>query len=269
MNDPAHSGPDGRRLRLRRPVAAIDLETTGIFIDLDRIVEIGIVRVSPDGPREEFHQRINPEMKIPPEATAVHKIGDSDVASQPAFKEIAGKLAAFLEGCDLTGFNLRSFDLPVLGKEFERAGVPFSTEGRRIVDAMEIFHTKEPRDLTAAVRFYCGRRHEGAHSAAGDALACLQVLEGEIAAYPDLPDDFDELSEFMRKSRQQRYLDSGRWFQPRYGEPAFARGKHAGKTVTQVAAEDAEFLEKMLTFSDLPADTREIVVNAGKKISRE
>lgn len=269
MNNFAHSGQDGRALRLRRPVAAFDLETTGIFIDLDRIVEIGVTRLSPDGRREEFYQRINPEMKIPPEATAVHGIGDGDVALQPTFREIAGKLAAFLEGCDLTGFNLQSFDLPVLRKEFERAGVSFSTEGRRIVDAMEIFHIKEPRDLTAAVRFYCGRQHDGAHSAAGDARACLDVLQGEIEAYPDLPDDFDELPAYLQKSRRQRYLDSGRWFQSRYGQPAFARGRYAGKTVAQVAAEDAEFLEKMLTFSDLPADTREIVMNAGKNLGRE
>jgi DNA polymerase-3 subunit epsilon len=263
MNEPADFRQDGRKLVLRRPVAALDLETTGVFIGLDRIVEIGVVRLRPDGKREQFYQRIHPEMKIPPEATAIHGIGDGDVASQPAFKEIAGKLAEFLEGCDLTGYNLQSFDLPILGKEFERAGVAFSLEGRRIVDAMEIFHMREPRDLRAAVKFYCGRQHDGAHSAANDALACLDVLEGEIRAYSDLPRNFDELFAFMQQSRRQRYLDSGRWFQSRYGEPVFARGRHAGKTVAQVAVEDREFLEKMLTFSDLPADTREIVKSAG------
>jgi len=264
MNEPLDFRQDGRKLVLVRPVAALDLETTGVFIEMDRIVEIGVVRLSPDGKRQQFYQRIHPEMKIPPEATAIHGIGDEDVASQPAFKAIAGELAAFLEGCDLTGYNLQGFDLPILRKEFERTGEEFSLEGRRIVDAMEIFHMREPRDLTAAVKFYCRRQHDGRHSAANDALACLDVLEGEIRAYPDLPHNFDELAAFMQKSWRQRYLDSGRWFRSRYGQPTFVRGRHAGKTVAQVAVEDREFLEKMLTYSDLPADTREIVESTAR-----
>lgn len=262
MNQETHLPNKGRRLELQRPIAVLDLETTGIFIEIDRIVEVGIVKVTSGGERQRFFQRVNPEIKIPPEASAVHGIRDEDVASEPGFRNIAVSIVEFLANCDLAGFNILSFDLPMLLKEFERCEVSFSMEGRHIIDAKEIYHLKEPRDLTAAVRLYCDRRHENAHSAWDDAVACLDVIEGQLAKYPDLPNRVEELSVFAQQSRQQRYLDSGRWFLPRYGKPAFARGEYAGRNLNEVAAVDPEFLKSALCREDLPGDTREMILKA-------
>jgi DNA polymerase-3 subunit epsilon len=253
-----------RRLQLQRPIAVLDLETTGIFIEIDRIVEVGIVKLTSAGERESFYQRVNPEIKIPPEASAVHGIRNEDVASQPTFKQTAKGLEEFLSNCDLAGFNILSFDLPILQKEFERAGVSFSIEGRHVIDAKEIYHLKEPRDLASAVSLYCGRRHQNAHSAFEDAAACLDVLEGQLARYPDLPDRVEDLSAFSQQFRQQRYLDSGRWFQSRYGKPAFARGAYAGRGLDEVAAVDPDFLKSILCREDLSGDTREMILKAVK-----
>jgi DNA polymerase-3 subunit epsilon len=264
MSDDLYPLKRTRLLQLRRPIAVLDLETTGVFLEIDRIVEVGVVRLASKGEMDRFYRRVNPEVKIPQEASVVHGIRDEDVASQPTFKQIAAGLEEFLSNCDLAGFNIFSFDLPILQKEFERSGVRFSMEGRHVIDTKEIYHLKEPRDLTAAVALYCGRCHENAHSAVADALACLDVLEGQLARYPDLPHDVEELSLFSQQMRQQRFLDSGRWFQSRYGKPAFARGKHAGRNLTDVATDDPEFLKSILSREDLPADTREMILNVLK-----
>lgn len=264
MNGDSHLARKTRRLQLQRPIAVLDLETTGVFIEIDRIVEVGVLKLTCDRERDSFQRRVNPEIKIPQEASAVHGIRDEDVASQPTFREIATSLEEFLSNCDLAGFNILSFDLPILEREFERSGVRFSTEGRHIIDAKAIYHLKEPRDLAAAVGLYCGRGHENAHSAFDDALACLEVVEGQLARYPDLPNSVEELSVFSQQTLQQRYLDSGRWFRSRYGKPAFARGKHIGRNLTEVAIEDPDFVKAILSREDLPVDTREMILQSVK-----
>ncbi|HKC25762.1 MAG TPA: 3'-5' exonuclease, partial [Thermoanaerobaculia bacterium] len=177
-------------------LVVFDLETTGADRLTDRIVEIAALRISRDGSLATFDRRVHPGMKIPSESTAVHGIADEDVKDAPTFKEIAPEVAAFFEGCDLAGYAVRVFDVPVLVRELERAGVPFSLEGRRIVDAQTIYFKKEPRDLAAALRFFAGREHERAHSALADVVASAEVLAGQLARYPDLPSSMDELHRF-------------------------------------------------------------------------
>src|SRR3954470_24327215 len=182
-----------RHIRLDRPLAALDLETTGTDPKLDRLVEVSVLRVRPDGGHDHRTQRVNPGVLIPPAATAIHGIGDADVAGSPSFRAIAPGLARFLDGCDLAGFNVLNFDLRLLVAEFNRIGLAFPVAGRRVIDTCRIFHLREPRDLTAAYKFYCGLRHEGAHGAAADVLATTAILDGQVARYADLPGTIDGL----------------------------------------------------------------------------
>lgn len=172
-----------RGLRLRRPLAVLDLETTGTNPSQDRIVEISILRLSLNGSEELLGRRVNPQVPIPAEATAVHGISDADVAGEPTFSELAVEIAAFLKDCDIAGFNVIRFDLPMLGAEFQRVGVDFSREGRSVVDAMTIFHQKEPRDLAGASMFYLGRDMVDAHSSESDARTTLDVLAAQLERY--------------------------------------------------------------------------------------
>ena len=150
-----------KNIALERPLAVIDLETTGIDPKCDRIIEVSVLKLAPGGEPDHRTRRVNPGVPIPPEATAVHGITDDDVADMPTFRAIAPGLARYLDGCDLAGFNVLGFDLRLLVAEYNRVGMTFPVAGRRVVDACRIFHRREPRDLTAAYRFYCGREHEG------------------------------------------------------------------------------------------------------------
>jgi DNA polymerase-3 subunit epsilon len=193
---------------------------------------------------------LNPGIPIPAAATAIHGITDADVANQNSFRQVARSLAAYLEGCDLCGYNIWIFDLRMLIHEFKRAEVPFSVEGRHIIDPCRIFHKREPRDLTAALRFYCGKEHEGAHKAEADALAALLVLNGQTDRYDDLPRTIPELHAHMD------YPDivdpDGKFVRGEDGLIVFAFSDHSGKTVDDVARTDPGFLEWMLKkdFSD-------------------
>ena len=155
------------------PLIFFDLETTGVNLFVDRIVELSVIKIMPDGSRETKTRLINPEMPIPAEATAVHHISDEDVKDAPTFRQLAHSLAIYFEGCDLGGYNVGKFDIPMLTREFSRCGIQFSTAGRRIFDAYTIFCQMEPRNLTAAYKFFCGKKLEGAHGAAADTQASL------------------------------------------------------------------------------------------------
>ena len=163
------------KLKLTRPLVFFDLETTGTNITHDRIVEISIVKLMPDGTVVERSRRLNPEMPIPAEATAVHHITDDDVAGEPTFRQVAASLSKLLQGCDIAGFNSNRFDIPLLDQEFHRAGVDFDLNGVRFVDVQTIYHKKEPRTLVAAYRYYCGKELEEAHSALADTRATMEV----------------------------------------------------------------------------------------------
>ena len=247
-------------LKLDRPLAVLDLETTGTAPEIDRIIEIAILLVYPDGKEIEYSRRVNPEIAIPPEETNVHGIRDEDIKDKPPFRAIALEVAAVLKDCDVAGFNVAAFDLRVLANEFNRAGVEFATEGRSIIDAQRIFHVKEPRDLRAAGRFYLNTGHEDAHSALADASMSWRVLKAQLERYPDLPRDVAELHGFCNPAGD-RYLDSGRKFEWRHGQPAFAFGKHHGRPLQEIAKEKPDYL-KWMASSDFPADTKEIVEDA-------
>lgn len=251
-----------RRLNLKRPLAVLDLETTGVAPETDRIIEIAILKIYPDGRETKYCKRIDPRVPIPPEATRVHGISNEHVKDCPRFRKVAGKIARFLENCDLAGFNLIKFDLPLLESEFRRANVEFSSEERRIVDACHIFHRREPRHLAAALSFYCSEEHSDAHSALADARACWKVLVAQIDKYTDLPADLDGLHGFCNE-RNERFVDDGRKFEWRHNEPAFTFGKHKGRSLKQVAKDDPEYLTWM-TKGDFRPKTKAIVCAALK-----
>jgi DNA polymerase-3 subunit epsilon len=239
-----------KNIRLERPLVVLDLETTGRRVQADRIVEISTLKLLPDGAHQIKTRRLNPGVPIPPEATAVHGITDADVVGEMSYHQIARSLAAYLEGCDLCGYNIWSFDLKILVAEFKRAGVLFSTQGRHIIDPCRIFHQREPRDLTAALRFYCGLEHNGAHKAETDVLAALLVLDGQAGRYEDLPRLVPELH------RHIGYPDivdpDGKFVRGEDGVIVFAFSDHSGKAVDDVVRTDPGFLEWMLKkdFSD-------------------
>jgi DNA polymerase-3 subunit epsilon len=247
-------------VQLSRPIAFFDLETTGTDPSRDKIVEIALVRLEPSGSRVAITRRINPERPIPPEATAVHGIGDADVAGLPAFREVARDLLDVLEDADLAGFNVRRFDVPLLEREFRDAGLDLALRSRRIVDVMTIFHKKEPRDLTAAVRFFLDRDHAGAHGAEADVQAAIEVLEAQLARYPDLPRTIDALDAYCYPVPADA-VDRGGKFVLRDGEIVFAFGRQKGRALREVAAVQRDYLEWILK-QDFPEDARALVEKA-------
>lgn len=246
-------------LRLERSLVLLDLETTGTDPARDRIVEIALLRIEPDGQRIARTRRIHPERPIPPEATAIHGIRDDDVRDEPPFRRIARSLQDFLKGADLGGFNVRRFDVPLLDREFRDCGLDLELERRRIVDVMTIFHRKEPRDLSAAVRFYLGREHAGAHAAEADLDATHAVLEAQLDRYPDLPRTVEELEAWSRPRPDA--IDEGGKFLRRGEETVFGFGKHRGRSLGEVAREAPAYLEWIVA-SDFPEDAKRLVRRA-------
>jgi DNA polymerase-3 subunit epsilon len=183
-------------LNLRRPIAFIDIETTGINVSTDRIVEISVLKINPNGKEEWMTTRVNPEIPIPLKSTAIHGITDKDVADAPTFKEIAKNLTAFLEGTDLAGYNAIKFDIPVIAEEFLRANIDFNFRKRKYVDVQVIFHKKEQRTLSAAYLFYCKKELENAHSSKADTEATFEVLKAQLDRYDDLENDVEKLADY-------------------------------------------------------------------------
>jgi DNA polymerase III subunit epsilon len=249
---------------LARPLAVIDLETTGTDPQKDRIVEISTLKILPNGQRIHRTRRLNPGVPIPAAATAVHGITNADVAGALRFEQVADGLLTFLDGCDLCGFNLKRFDLRVLYGEFARAGRSLPLEGRALIDPMEIFHRYEPRDL-AAVRTYLGRDHKGGYSAAADVLATAEVLDAMIARYTDLPRTVAGLHQHFADPDR---MDSGGFFRQVEGEVRVMKGKHRGEPLDAVAATRPDYLEWMLTqsfFEDTKQVVREALTRAREK----
>ena len=184
-------------LQLDRPLIVFDIESTGVNARQDRIIELAAIRVEPDGTETEKCWLLNPGVPIPPETTAIHGITDDIVKDCPKFADAVDEIEAFFRDCDLSGFNADRFDIPCLEEEFSRAGRNFGAGDRRHVDVMRIYHKMEPRDLTAAVRFYCGRDHAGAHGAEADTRATLDVLKAQLAKYPGLPKTTVEMDEYL------------------------------------------------------------------------
>lgn len=246
---------------LDRPVTFFDLETTGLSLSRDRIVELAIIRVSPQGDVFEKVRRYNPEMPIPAEAAAVHGITDDIVADEHPFRATAKSLARLLEPCDLAGFNIRRFDLPILLAEFRRAGVAFEVKDRRLIDMKIIFHREEPRDLSAAARFYLDRDHEDAHTALGDIRTTAAVLTAQLQRYGHLPRNMDGLHAYCDE-RDPFLTEFDRWFSDTPDGLSFNRGKHKGTLLGEVAQAAPDYLEWMLGADDMPADVLEVVGQA-------
>jgi DNA polymerase-3 subunit epsilon len=227
------------KLQLKRPIIIFDLETTGINLTEDRVVEISLIKVMPDGTTDTKTRRINPEMHIPEQATAIHHITDDDVKDAPTFKQIAKSLAKLFEGCDIAGFNSNRFDIPMLDQEFQRADVDFDFSKARFVDVQTIFHKKEPRNLTAAYRFYCGKDLENAHSATADTQATYEVLLAQLERYDDLPTTVDKLSDFSSQNRNVDFL--GRLVFDEKGREVINFGKYKGKLAEDVLKKDSGY----------------------------
>jgi len=245
------------QLNLKNPLVFFDLETTGINITHDRIVEISFLKVHPNGKEEIKSRRINPEMPIPPQATAIHGITDEDVKDCPTFKQVARSLADQLEGCDLAGFNSSRFDVPLLAEEFLRAGVDFDMSKRKFVDVQIIFHKKEQRTLEAAYTFYCNKKLEDAHSAEADTLATYEVLKSQLDRYPDLINDVEALSKEY-SSFNDNVDFAGRIIYNDKGVEVFNFGKHRGKPVTEVLAKEPSYYSWMMD-GDFPLNTKQIL----------
>lgn len=231
-------------LNLKKPLVFFDLETTGVDILHDRIVEISIIKVMPGRGEVEKTRRVNPEMHIPEAATAVHGITDEDVASEPTFRQIAKSLAAEMTGCDIAGFNSNRFDVPMLDQEFQRAGVKFDFSKSRFIDVQTIFHKKEPRTLVAAHRFYCGGDFPNAHNAGADTRATYEVLKAQLDHYSDLPNDVEELSKFSSPNRNVDFM--GRIILDDNDRPVVNFGKYKGKLVEDVFRKDPSYYDWIL-----------------------
>ncbi len=244
-------------LKLKNPLIFFDLETTGIDTSKDRIVEISLMKVHPDGTQEVKTRRLNPEMHIPESATAVHGITDDDVRDCPRFREVAKSLAAWIEGCDLAGYNSNKFDIPILAEEFLRAGVDVDLKKRKAIDVQNIFHKMEQRTLVAAYKFYCGGELEDAHSAEADTRATYEVLKGQLDKYAgEIENDVDFLAEFSTREAVADY--AGRVVYNEQGVEIFSFGKHKGRPVAEVFAEEPSYYTWMMN-GDFPEYTKKVI----------
>jgi DNA polymerase-3 subunit epsilon len=244
------------QLNLKNPIVFFDLETTGVDTSRDRIVEISTVKVFPNGDKEVKTRRLNPEMHIPEEATAVHGITDEDVANEPPFRAIAKSLAAYLEGCDFGGFNSNKFDVPVLMEEFLRAGVNVDFKNRKFIDVQNIFHKMEQRTLEAAYRFYCDKTLENAHSAEADTMATYEVLMAQLDRYPELQNDVSYLADFSAREQSADY--AGRILYDDKGVEVFGFGKYKGRSVAEVFREEPSYYSWMMN-GDFPLYTKKVI----------
>lgn len=244
-------------LKLKNPIIFLDLETTGVDPAVDRIVEISMVKVHPDGKEEVKTRRINPDMPIPPSSTAIHGISDEDVKDQPKFREVAKSLATWMEGADLAGYNSNKFDIPVLAEEFLRAGVDINLKKRRLVDVQNIFHRLEQRTLVAAYKFYCGKELVDAHSAEADTIATYEVLKAQLDRYPEeLQNDMDFLAEFSTRDNSADF--AGRIVFDTNGVECFNFGKHKGRPVSDVFREEPSYYAWMIN-GDFPEYTKKVI----------
>lgn len=242
-------------MKLTRPIIFFDLETTGVDTARDRIVEISMVKIGVDGEKQVKTRRINPEMPIPAEATAVHGITDEDVRNEPTFKQIAKSLAQFIEGCDFGGFNSNRFDLPVLVEEFMRAGVDVDFKRRKYVDVQNIFHKKEQRTLVAAYKFYCDKDLENAHSAEADTMATYEVLEAQIERYGDIGNTIEELAAFSTHNETVDF--AGRIALNDKDEEVFTFGKYKGRSVAEIFRIEPSYYSWLIN-GDFPQYTKKI-----------
>ena len=252
------------KLDLKKPIAFFDLETTGVNVSTDRIVEYSIIKLHPNGKKESKTQRVNPEMPIPASVSAVHGITNEDVKDEPTFKELAPLLYIFLNDCDLAGFNSNKFDIPLLIEEFGRASFEFDVSDRSLVDVQNIFHKMEQRTLAAAYKFYCDKNLEDAHSAEADNTATYEVLLAQLERYSELQNDVKFLDSFSRRSNHVDLM--GRFAYNDDKKIVFNFGKHKGKLVADVLTKEPGYYGWMMN-GDFPADTKQIITKIKKGLN--
>ncbi|MBO5704362.1 MAG: 3'-5' exonuclease [Bacteroidaceae bacterium] len=243
-------------LKLTRPLLFFDIESTGLSIAYDRIVELCFIKIYPNGNEESQTLRFNPLIPISPDASAVTGITNEDVADCPTFKEKAAELAQIFSGCDIAGYNSNSFDVPLLVEEFLRAGVDFDISKAKLVDVQTIFFKKEPRNLTAAYRFYCDKNLEDAHSALADTRATYEVLKAQLERYDDLEGDVNFLSDFTK--RNDNVDLAGRIVYNEQRQEVFNFGKYRGKPVVEVLQRDPGFYAWMMQ-GDFTQNTKQVL----------
>ncbi|MFO8073492.1 MAG: 3'-5' exonuclease [Polyangia bacterium] len=239
-------------LSLDRPIIFFDLETTGTDPRRDRIVELAAVKLRPDGSREDKCRRFNPQIPIPKEAIAVHGITDEEVRDEPPFAKVAKGpqgVAAYFAGCDLGGYNVIHFDIPMLRAELERAGEKLDLSQVSVIDAYRIFTSREPRDLSGAVRFYLGRTHGEAHSAVGDVRATIEVLEAQLDRYRDLPREPRSLDAAVRDPEEVDLRGKLKWID---GEVAINFGRHKGRSLRYLSREEPDYIRWMIDSDVVP-----------------
>lgn len=240
-------------IQLKKPLAFIDLETTGVNPGLDRIVEIAIVKILTDGTKSVKRKLINPEIPIPKGASDVHGITDEMVKDAPTFKQVAHELKQMLDGCDFAGYNSNRFDIPLLMEEFLRAQVDFDMKNRKLLDVQTIYHKMEPRTLSAAYKFYCGKILDDAHSAEADATATYEILEAQIEQYPELGNNVDSI---LKVIGEDQVVDFARRFVLENGVEVFNFGKHKGRPVADVLKAEPQYYDWMMK-GDFPQHTKQ------------
>jgi DNA polymerase-3 subunit epsilon len=265
------------KLNLDKPLAFFDLETTGTQVATDRIVQIAVLKVNPDGSQENINQIINPEMDIPEEVTQIHGIGDLDVIGQPTFADFAPKLNTFLDNCDLAGYNAIRFDIPLMVEEFLRVGIDFDLMGRRFVDVQNIFHKMEPRTLKAAYKFYCDKPLEDAHDAAADTKATYEVLLSQLEMYKDsefvdndgkvsipVVNDVAKLHSFSTVTRNVDLM--GHIIFNDKQQEVFNFGKYKGRPVEEVFRKEPPYYDWMMR-SQFPESTKKVIKAIKMRVS--
>ncbi len=240
-------------LQLARPIVFIDLETTGINIATDRVIEIAIVKIMPDHTKLIKHKLINPQMPIPKGSTEIHGITDDKVKNAPAFKDVANELKQFIDNSDLSGYNSNRFDIPLLMEEFLRAGIELDMSNRRMLDVQTIFHMMEKRTLEAAYKFYCAKDLVDAHSAEADAAATWEILEAQLEKYSNLGNTVDTVLQF---TGEEKYVDFARRFVLEKDVEVFNFGKHKGRSVAEVLKAEPQYYDWMMR-GDFPLHTKQ------------
>lgn len=256
------------KLNLTNSLAVFDLETTGLDVTTDRIVEIAILKINIDGSSEELLQRINPGMLIPKETSEIHGIYDKDVVNEPRFEDVAEKIATFIGTSDLAGYNSNKFDIPVLAEELLRANSSFDVSNRKFVDVQNIFHKMEQRTLVAAYAFYCNKELINAHSAMSDATATWEVLKAQLEKYDNLTPTIDHLANFSKAGNFEILDFAGRIAQNEKGEAMYNFGKHKGKTIREVAKIEQGYYGWMLD-ANFPLYTKQVLKKEMDRIKKE
>ncbi len=248
-------------LKLQRPLVFFDLETTGLDPKNDHIVQFAFLRVNPDRTQDEWQELVNPGVPIPPEASRVHNITDEMVADKPLLKDFAPLIIEFLQNCDLSGFNIARFDVPFLQAEMERIGFPIDLRDAKLVDAQIIYHKNEPRDLTAAYKFYCGGEHIDAHDAMGDVRVTLDILDAQLKKYNSIPKTTDGLHKYCVPRTDNRFVTSDRKFMWKNNEAVLSFGKHKGKSLQFLVENERDYLVWMQN-GDFTEETKAIITDA-------